>query len=123
MDKLAGVIENVKQSDLVKDLGKGGDQATSIYKIAKKSKKEAKDWRIKLSGVLSEQQIVFSLMVIGLFYFCYATSNYYFRHKMDEDFVTRIVIARIDIDIFTEVCIGYILWCGLLSTVSHFMMK
>ena len=89
MAKLADVIEKVKQSDLVKDLGKGGDQATSIYKIAKKSKKEAKDWRIKLSGVLSEQQIVFSLMVIGLFYFCYATSNYYFRHKRDEDFVTK----------------------------------
>ena len=89
MGTLAEVIGNVKQSNLVKDLRKGGDQATSIYKIAKKSKKVAKDWRIKLSGVLSEQQIVFSLMVIGLFYFCYVTSNYFFRHKRDEDFVTE----------------------------------
>ena len=69
------------------DQGRGVVQY--VCNITKESEKEAKSWKSKLSGVLNEQQIFFSLMVIGLFYFAYTMTNHFFGNGRDEDYITK----------------------------------
>ena len=71
------------------DMGKRAvENVQYTYKITRESKEEAKSWKSKLSGVLNEQQIFFSLIVIGLFYFAYTITNYSFGDGRDEDYIT-----------------------------------
>ena len=73
LDQATGVVQNVQY----------------VYRITRESKEEAKSWKSKLSGVLNEQQIFFSLMVIGLFYFAYTMTNHFFGNGRDEDYITK----------------------------------
>ena len=73
IDQGRGVVQNVQH----------------VYKITRESEKEAKSWKSKLSGVLNEQQIFFSLMVIGLFYFANTMTNHFFGNGRDEDYITK----------------------------------
>ena len=59
LDDIGSGFKEAMKLDAAKGVKAGVGKARSIYKIAKKSPKEAKDWKSKLSGVLNEQQIVF----------------------------------------------------------------
>ena len=67
----------------------GIEVGNSVYVIIKEAPDKAKSWKSKLSGVLNEQQIFFSLMVIGLFYIAYGITNFSFGDNRNEDFITR----------------------------------